>query len=64
MDHEPARQRAFAPACPSCQKGDGQPRTVTLYDGQRTVRYVCCRCQHTWEDTTVDDAGLFYERSP
>ena len=33
-------------SCPECHDGYGQPKSVMMAAGQRTVRYACPTCGH------------------
>ena len=41
-------------SCPECHDGYGQPKSVMMAAGQRTVRYACPTCGHEWNVTTPD----------
>ena len=56
MDHQTAPP-ASLPACPSCGTGAGQPRSVSIANRMRTVRYHCTECQHEWSVSAPDADG-------
>ena len=46
-------------ACPVCDSADGEPTSISLGHGKRTLHYRCVRCSHTWHETTTDYGAMF-----
>jgi rubredoxin len=44
--------------CPHCHAERGLPRSVSIVDGMKTVRYVCPGCEYEWEQTAPDPEAL------
>jgi hypothetical protein len=42
-----------------CRHGKGRPRTVACHSSQKVVSLVCDRCEHAWDDISVDTPALF-----
>ena len=49
-----ATETASNQTCPNCGERKGAARAITIKHRQRTVTYVCDRCEHHW-DITSDD---------
>ena len=45
--------------CPMCRHGKGRPRSVACHSSQKVVSLVCDRCEHAWDDISVDTPALF-----
>jgi hypothetical protein len=59
-----ATEPASNQTCANCAQGTGAARAITIKDGQRTVTYVCDRCEHQWDITTDDRPVSLRATSP
>jgi DNA-directed RNA polymerase subunit M/transcription elongation factor TFIIS len=59
-----ATEPASNQTCANCAQGTGAARAITIEDGQRTVTYVCDRCEHQWDITTDDRPVSLRATSP
>jgi hypothetical protein len=58
MPVDPKHQSITYP-CPTCRHGKGRPRSVACHDGRKIVHLVCDRCEHAWDDISMNTAALF-----
>jgi hypothetical protein len=64
MKEQLACPSALAAPCPSCHEPGGKARSVEVHASQRTVSYVCDRCEHLWEITIDAPLGLLFAEPP
>jgi hypothetical protein len=43
-----------ASVCPFCQGERGEPRSVSVSRGIKTIHYVCGACHHHWHQSVPD----------
>ena len=57
--HQSQSDHTYLLACPVCADAHGEPTSISLGHGQRTLHYRCVRCSHTWHETTTDHGAMF-----
>ena len=45
--------------CPLCSQPRGEAHGVRMSNRQRTIRYVCGACEHSWEETGPYSEPMF-----